>query len=89
MTKSKIVMAAIAVAVVCSLPACKRPEQPLVADKPSADAPAPDAKVPPADDKSPQYVKDLRQDMQKARDTGAAEQKAADDQRKAAEDATK
>jgi hypothetical protein len=87
MTKSKIVQAGIAVLILFSMVACKRSGPPP--DNVKVEAPAPQVQAPPADDKSPTYVKDLRKDMQKARDVGAVEQKSADEQQKAADAETK
>jgi len=84
MNKSNIVHTVIALSAVCGLFACKRAD-PTVDVKPTAE----EVKPAPLEDKSPQYVKDLRKDMQKARDVGAVEQKSAEDEKKAADDATK
>jgi hypothetical protein len=87
MTKSKIVQAGIAILMMFSMVACKRSGPPP--DNVKVEVPAPEVQAPPADDKSPTYVKDLRKDMQKARDVGAVEQKSADEEKKASDDATK
>jgi hypothetical protein len=85
MTKSTIVQAIIVASMACGLFACKRSNPPTVSDQTSTEA----VKPAPVEDKSPQYVKDLRKDVQKARDVGAVEQKAAEQETKAADEATK
>jgi hypothetical protein len=85
MTKSNIVQVIVALSVACGLFACKRPEQPSVSEKPATE----ETKPAPVEDKSPQYVKDLRKDEQKARDVGAVMQKSAEQESKAADEATK
>jgi hypothetical protein len=85
MTRSNIVQVIIVLSMACGLFACKRSNPPSVDEKPATE----EAKPAPVEDKSPQYVKDLRKDVQKARDVGAVEQKSAEDEKKAADEATK
>jgi hypothetical protein len=89
MNKSKIVLAGIVLAVVFGMVACKRSGPPPDNVK-VTDVSAPEIKATtPVDDKTPEYVKDLRKDVQKARDAGVKEQNATEAEAKATEEATK
>jgi len=89
MTMLKIVIAGLLMSMVCGLGACKRSDPPPIVTNTQSDGSAGQVKASPSEDKTPEYVKDLRKDEQKARDVGALEQKAAEAEAKATDEATK